>query len=283
MIIIATLVNLCQHLNGNMFHSTREYMNVFKSEINAFKEVARVGSLSKASERLSMNQPAVSKAIQRLEQDLGDKLLIRGREGIALTQKGEELLIYLRHCENSTQVGRDLEKLTIGCHQSIALGTFPTLLPKLKAAFPQTDINFQFLPSLEVTRKVASLEIDLGIVINPLKRQQLVFKTIGKDFVAMWQSKKATEAPILTLIHPDMFLAAKVKPGMEVLQVPDYEVISHMVVANSEYAAVLPAEIARRYQLKQLGEKKLFEVNRNLIMHEDRFGPQERKKFLELF
>lgn len=258
-------------------------MEIFKSEIRVFQEVVKAGSLSKASEKLNLNQPAISKSILRLEKDLKVKLFVRSREGIKLTQKGVDLLNYVKNCETKLQPQVEMDRLRIGCHQSIALGSLPELVPRLKKAFPGLELVFEFLPSLEVTRRVASLDLDLGIVINPLKRQQLIFKTLGKDYVAIWQGKRSQSKPSLTLIHPDMFLAAKVQSGMEVLQVPDYEVISHMVTANSEYCAVLPAVIARRHGLKPLNDKKLFEVNLNLIMHEDRFSKEMRKSLMDLF
>jgi molybdenum-dependent DNA-binding transcriptional regulator ModE len=259
-------------------------MDIFRKEIRVFEEVALSGSLSKASEKLSINQPSISKSLQRLEKDLKGKLLIRGREGIQLTQKGHDLMKLISQCQRDSEHSRpEIKQLTIGCHQSLAMETLPQLLPQIRNAFPGIEISFKFLPSVEVTRKVAGLEIDLGIVINPLKRKQLIFKSLGKDFVGLWQSKLTEIKPKVILIHPDMYLAAKIQPEMECQLIPDYEVISQIISTNPEYAAILPEIIAKRYKLKLVNQKKLFEVKVNLIMHEERFSKEIRKKLMDLF
>lgn len=259
-------------------------MDIFRKEIRVFEEVALSGSLSKASEKLAINQPSISKALQRLEKDLKAQLMIRGREGIQLTQKGHELLQTLIKYKRDSKEGiPELKVLTIGCHQSLAMETLPQILPELRNAFPGIEINFKFLPSVEVTRKVAGLEIDLGIVINPLKRKQLIFKSLGKDYVGLWQSKDSNLKPKVTLIHPDMYLAAKIQPDMECQLIPDYEVMSQIISTNPEYAAILPEIIAKRYNLKLANPKRLLDVKINLIMHEERFSREIRKKLLDVF
>ena len=258
-------------------------MEIFRSEINVFLEVVKAGSLSRAAEVLGLNQPAISKAIARLESESKSPLLVRSREGVKLTQKGVELLGRIRAFDHQISHHSDLTHLKIGLHQSLAMNLLPALMPRLKRTFPLVELTFEFMPSLDVTRRVASLDLDAGIVINPLKRQQLIFKPLGKDYVSLWQSKRSSGVHSLTLIHPDMYLAARFKKGAEVQQISDYEVIARMVDENPGYSAVLPAEIARRHGLKLVNEKKLLEVTINLIFHEERFSKEARKGLIEAF
>ena len=61
-----------------------------------FREVARLGSFSRAAEALSLTQPAVSQQIAALERQIGEPLLNRGPGGLSLTRAGELLL---RHAD----------------------------------------------------------------------------------------------------------------------------------------------------------------------------------------
>ena len=60
--------------------------------LDYFYEVARCGSITKAAQNLYMTQPALSKAIHQLEDDLNCKLLNRTIKGVSLTSQGEILL-----------------------------------------------------------------------------------------------------------------------------------------------------------------------------------------------
>lgn len=64
-------------------------MSISPSDLSAFLEVVRSGSLSRAADALGVTQPSVSKAIRRLEQATGVVLLERGIHGARLTGDGE--------------------------------------------------------------------------------------------------------------------------------------------------------------------------------------------------
>jgi len=62
------------------------------SRINVFMAVCEEGSFTKAAKRLGISQPAVSKHIAKLEEELGCALFVRYDKSIILTEKGEQLL-----------------------------------------------------------------------------------------------------------------------------------------------------------------------------------------------
>ena len=66
-------------------------LNLYKT----FYDVARYGSFSKAAEFTYTTQPAISKSIKKLENDLETELFYRKSNGIELTEKGRELLFYV--------------------------------------------------------------------------------------------------------------------------------------------------------------------------------------------
>lgn len=73
---------------------------MYKSNINlnlykTFYDVAKLGSISKAASESYTSQPAISKAIKNLEEELGTKLFFRKSKGVELTNQGKELLEYV--------------------------------------------------------------------------------------------------------------------------------------------------------------------------------------------
>lgn len=75
-------------------------------------EVEKIGSISRASENLNMNQPQLSKAIRDLENHIGGPIFKRTSKGIITTAKGEEFLMHARHILSSTEALENLYKTT---------------------------------------------------------------------------------------------------------------------------------------------------------------------------
>jgi DNA-binding transcriptional LysR family regulator len=115
-----------------------------------FREVARLGSFSRAAEEMSLTQPAVSQQILSLERQLGIRLIERGRGGLALTEAGALLL---RHADAVSGrlhlAGEQLDALVAEQRRRLAIGAFPsaiaTIVPevlvRMKAAEPDLEIS----------------------------------------------------------------------------------------------------------------------------------------------
>src|SRR5512139_2852780 len=96
-----------------------------------FTAAAEELNISKASRRLNVSQPAMSRLIRDLEEELGTPLFVRERFGLALTAAGEKLLAYARQIldlsNEAVRVVRSLpdtgQRITIGFIAS-SLGTF---------------------------------------------------------------------------------------------------------------------------------------------------------------
>jgi DNA-binding transcriptional LysR family regulator len=249
-------------------------LNLLRHEVMIFQQVTSSGSISGAAEILGVNQPSVSKSLKRLELDLGFKLFVRHREGVRLTKEGKDLLFKLEQWALSEKMSDPMKKLTIACHQSVAMDILPDFVTRLKQRFPAVELSFLFRPSLEVTQLVSQGSIDIGFVVSPVKKNQLIVRPVYKEAVYLWGDNLEEEI----LIHPDMLYAFRVGKVLDrcILEVPDYEVIAHMV--KKGYQGVLPEKVASRHQIKRRG-KKFFEVQLSLVVHEDRFT-KEVVKFI---
>lgn len=263
--------------------------DLFLPEVRVFAEVARLRSMSNAAEKLSLNQPTVSKAIQKLEKRMGKRLFIRNLRGAALTYDGELLF---RQVEAARQLISDTEQnrpglrtLKVGMHQSLAIQLMPRFLPRIKAEFPNLSLQFVFAPSLQISRMIPTHEIDIGVVINPLKLKQAVFRRLDREHVSRWvASPEAKDKQRYLLLHPDMIYAAKIErqSDLEIIQIADYEVIAQVVRKNPECAGVLPLDIARRHGLTVDGAP-LFWVNLAVVAHEDRFDRELFRSIVDAF
>ena len=65
------------------------------SSYKVFYEVAKAGNISKAAKALFISQPAISKSIVKLEEQLGVRLFVRNSRGVSLTAEGEMLLSHV--------------------------------------------------------------------------------------------------------------------------------------------------------------------------------------------
>jgi len=125
-------------------------MNIDFELYRIFYVVANHGNITRASEELNISQPAISKSIKNLEEQLGGQLLIRTRRGVILTEEGKEFYSYIKeaieYINNAENRFTDLINLEAG-RIKIGISTTLTkefLLPYLKefhSLYPKVDIQ----------------------------------------------------------------------------------------------------------------------------------------------
>src|SRR5262245_64810855 len=142
------------------------------ASLNAFIAIAETGSFSEAGERLHLTQPAVSKRIASLEQQLSVRLFDRlGRE-VSLTEAGRALLPRAYQILNvlddtrralSNLSGDISGRLTLATSHHIGLHRLPPLLRAFTRAYPQVPLDLTLLAS-----EVADEEILHAPVESPM-------------------------------------------------------------------------------------------------------------------
>jgi DNA-binding transcriptional LysR family regulator len=132
-----------------------------------------MGSFRRAAEALNLSQPAVSKQMQALEAELGERLLERGRTA-RLTPAGEVLLKYAERVPQLVQTAReeigDLRglgtgHLSLGAAQSIGIHLLPRLLEAYRARYPGVTLTVEAGVAHEIMRRVIARDVDLGLVV----------------------------------------------------------------------------------------------------------------------
>ncbi len=147
------------------------------SNLKTFITAAELASFSLAAEQLYLTQPAVSKRISALENELGTRLFDRIGRRISLTEAGHMLLPRardilaeiddsLRQIANlSGEVGG---RLSIGTSHHIGLHRLPPVLRAYTRAWPKVELDLRFMDSEAACRAVQTGQLELGIVTLPL-------------------------------------------------------------------------------------------------------------------
>lgn len=144
--------------------------------LQAFVSVAQTGSFSIAAERLFLTQPAISKRIAALEDELGTALFDRVGRQIRLTDAGRALL---PRADKLIDDVRDLKRLAhnltgdisgqllLGTSHHIGLHRLPPVLRQFSELHPKVNLDIRFLDSEAACRLVASGELEIAIVTLP--------------------------------------------------------------------------------------------------------------------
>ncbi len=190
------------------------------SQLEIFLSIAEEKSFSRAAEKMLRTQPAISIAIKRLEEELGETLFDRSSKNGSMTEAGKILFSYAQRMLNLRDEAREAVsefrgmfrgRLTIGANESTSLYLLPPLLmeyrkrhPKIKIAVfrnvsekiplevQERNLDFGFLSYDPMNPQLQSIEIhrdELVLVVPPkhrlAKQNQIAVKDLGEEqFVA---------------------------------------------------------------------------------------------------
>ena len=148
-------------------------MNIDFELYRIFYVVANHCNITKASEELCISQPAISRAIKNLEDQLGGQLFVRTKRGVVLTEEGKEFYNYIKqaieYINNAENKFTDLINLETGC---IKIGISTTLtkefllpyLEKFHSLYPKIDIQIITYLTSDLMPKLRNGLIDIVIL-----------------------------------------------------------------------------------------------------------------------
>ncbi|MBE6149556.1 MAG: LysR family transcriptional regulator [Firmicutes bacterium] len=148
-------------------------MNIDYELYKIFYEIATIGNITRASQKLNISQPALSKSIRNLESQLGGDLFVRTQKGVVLTEEGKLFYNHIKSAiENITNAENEFTNLMNLNTGSIRIGVSTTitekyLLPYLKEfheLYPNITIHMYTDISNELLNKLKNGLIDLAIV-----------------------------------------------------------------------------------------------------------------------
>lgn len=145
-------------------------------ELKYFLAIVREQSISKAAESLFMTQPSLSRQMQNLEKEIGNKLFVRGNKKITLTETGfllqkraEEMLALYEKMQ--VEVSASPESISgdiyIGGGESYAIQTVAKAAKDIQIENPNVKFHFFSGDTGEVIEKLDKGLIDFGILVEP--------------------------------------------------------------------------------------------------------------------
>lgn len=159
--------------------------------LKAFVEVAAARSFSAAANRLHVTQPAISKRVHLLEQQLGTLLFDRIGRQVSLTEAGHTLLPHaeaiLARMACARQALADLDADTKGLlkiitSHHIGLHRLPRVLREFSERYPLVELDIGFMDSEEAYAEVLRGHCDLGIITQVREQHDTVCtRTLWKD------------------------------------------------------------------------------------------------------
>lgn len=209
----------------------------------AFLEVADAASFTRAAERLHLSQPAISKRLKSLEDEIGQRLFDRVGRSVLLTDAGHSLLPYARRALQTVEDGRRAlsqlsakvsGRLSIGTSHHIGLHRLPPMLKRFVLEFPDVDLDLHFMDSEDACEAVLAGKLELGIVTLPLQP------------LPNLESRIVWPDPLAVIVAPSHPLAQRKRVKLEDLAkhpavLPDEDTYTHRIIrAELEARGVEP-------------------------------------------
>ena len=160
--------------------------------IEGFLEVARFGSVSRAAEALYVTQPTLTARLHALERELGERLFVRGRQGMRLTDAGRAFLPYAERAVRALRDGRRAidevgtaaaGQLLLATAPAVSTYLLPALLEQFVANHPRVEVVVRTGHSEDVLQMVLRDEVQVGlgralqhpeIALQPFYEEELV-------------------------------------------------------------------------------------------------------------
>ena len=282
--------------------------------LQVFLAVVTEKSFSRAAQKLYRTQPAVSLALQRLEQELGEKLIDRSPKDFSVTDAGHKVLEYARRfvsleqeLENSLAELRDNSagRLTIGANESTTLYLLQHI-ERYRELFPKVKVTVRRSLSSKVPSELLDGNLELGVISYNPGDERIQSHVIYSDSLAFVVSPKHRLArrksiPI-TELGEEMFVAHNVvSPYREIvirvfrehhvplridIEMPTIETIRKLVQANIGVAFLPRMCVEMEIAQKLLCEVQVKEMHMNrkiyLVYPTRRALSHAAKAFLEL-
>ncbi len=159
-------------------------------QLRTFLEVARHKSFSRAGEKLSLTQPAISAQIRSLETEVGAQLFDRSGGKVTFTAAGRLFEPFAEHCIECNQhilmaVGEMQRtprgEVSISANESTCLYVLPKVFSQFKQLYSRVGLNIIRADRSRTLETVLNREVDFGVIALPVKDSRLNTEWIHKD------------------------------------------------------------------------------------------------------
>ncbi|HEY1259647.1 MAG TPA: LysR family transcriptional regulator [Stellaceae bacterium] len=231
--------------------------------LHYFVRIAELGSITRASAHLQIAQPALTRHIQRLEDELDTALFTRANRGVRLTEAGQKLL------ETAQRILRDVERAgdEIRAHRAhpsgkIILGVTPTLCPvvvpelfaRMRHHYPLVELKVVHAGTIRLEDFVIDGRVDVALLGEIAKSRLILSTRLAPEEMVLVTRPGARPAGIVApeeLRRTPLILGDGLRAAMEALlagrgcpllvetELNDHETI-RLMVQQGVGASILP-------------------------------------------
>jgi DNA-binding transcriptional LysR family regulator len=158
--------------------------------LHVFRTVAECRNITQAARKLHLSQPAVTKHIQRIEEDLQVPLFLRSASGMILTPAG---VVYLEHAQQVAAANEDVlrrlqaptgilkGRLRLGSNKTVLAYYLPEILALYKKRYPEVLIEIMDGNTDTIVGAMLDQRLDLALIEGPCRRPELQKKHFLED------------------------------------------------------------------------------------------------------
>lgn len=175
-------------------------------DCKAFSVLAETLHFARAAKRLSMSPSALTRAVQRLEAELGQPLLLRDKRNVALSRAGHLFLSYAQrqleaHAELRELLAEEAERptgeLRIACTVTACHSILPALLARCRDRYPGINLQLVTSDAVEALSRLQRREAHVAVVPEPDEDPALSFAPLSETpliLIAPRQDRAMQEA-----------------------------------------------------------------------------------------
>lgn len=170
--------------------------------LKAFLAVSRTGNITRAAEQLHISQPALSRRIAELEEDVGAPLFERTNRSLTLTDRGmrfeaharEMLEVYERMKRDMAEAPEALTgKVRLGCVESSVAEFAYDVVSRMHAEYPKVTFELYSADGDDIRTGLDQDRLDLGILLEPVESAK--YESVELPFSDRWGLIVAKDAP----------------------------------------------------------------------------------------
>ncbi|MBM3813093.1 MAG: LysR family transcriptional regulator [Acidimicrobiia bacterium] len=212
--------------------------------LKVFLAVASEKSFSRAAEKMHRTQPAISLAVQRLENELEEKLIDRSAKDLLLTDAGKVVLEYARRFENleremdtalSELRDNSTGRLTIGANESTSLYLLKHI-QGYRRLYPKVKVQVRRSLSSRIPAQLVDGDLELGMLTYDPNDDRLVTQVIYTDRLAFIVSPThrfaGRDSVTISELGMETFIAHNVVSPYRDIVIQEFQ--SHKVMLNMD-------------------------------------------------
>lgn len=199
-------------------------------QINYFQTVAKTQHITRAAELLSIFQPALSRSIAKLEDELGVKLFDRKGRNIYLNRYGKMFLKRVEQSIKQIEIGKqeimdevhpDYGTISLAFLPSLGISFVPDILSSYRGKYPNVKFLLHQASNEEILKQVKSGGVDLALLMVLQEDQEVFWQPLLTEelylIVSVNHPLAAYDELDLSMIKGEPFITFKVGYGLRTI------------------------------------------------------------------